>query len=173
MNEVPKPVKPALQTYAVAAYELLLQKHEGHISPGILLEAAKDPASPFHTLFEWDDTKAGDNFRLMQAASIIRRWKGSVMRIDQGEQKVVIQTIRRVQSPKGSRKNGQASYETVEQIMSDPAKRSDMVRTVRKELLSYRQRYAELTELAAVWREIDRVMEEAAASNETPVAAAG
>lgn len=162
-TEATKPVKPALQTYAVAAYELLLQKHEGHISPAILLEAAKDPASPFHHLFEWDDSKGAENFRLMQAASIIRRWKGSVMRIDQGEQKVVIQTIRRVQSPAGSRKGG-ASYETIEQIMQDPTKRSDMVRTVRKELLSYRQRYAELTELSAIWQEIDRFVDQAVPS---------
>lgn len=149
--------KPALQTIAVAAYEQLLQKHDGVISPHILVEAARDPASPFHHCFEWNDEVAGDNFRIMQAASLIRRWKGSVMRIDQGKQTVTVQTVRRVQSPKGSRGKGQGSYETIEQIMGDPDKRKDMLDTVLKELLSYRHRYGQLKELAAIWETIDSV----------------
>jgi len=72
---------------------------------------------------------------------------------------VTIKTTRRLQSPSGSREKGGASYQPVESVLSDPAKREDMIRTVLKELTAYRRRYAELTALADVWRAIDDAVE--------------
>jgi len=142
-----------------AALEALLARNDGHISPRVLLDAARDPDSPFHDHFEWDDEAAGEQYRLAQASQLLRRWKGVIMKIDAESKVVTIKTTRRLQSPSGSREKGGASYQPVESVLSDPAKREDMIRTVLKELTAYRRRYAELTALADVWRAIDDAVE--------------
>ncbi len=47
----------------------------GRISPPIVLEDARDPKSPLHNAFEWDDSIAGEKYRLEQAGDIIRCYK--------------------------------------------------------------------------------------------------
>ena len=45
----------------------------GQISPSELIAAAKPVSSPIHDAFEWNNTKAGKLFRLMQARTWIRK----------------------------------------------------------------------------------------------------
>lgn len=151
--------KATKQDFTQAAFEALIAKHDGHISPALLVEEARHPSSPFHEYFTWDDEEAGEQYRLIQAGQLIRKWKGSVIRINSDTKTIKIESMRRVQSPQGQRTKGGASYQTVEEIMADPVKREDMLRTVLKELSAYRKRYAELIALADVWRAIDDAIE--------------
>ena len=52
-----------------------LNKEHGHLTPDLVLDSAISVTSPLHTLFEWDDTKAGHSFRLWQARKLIRSVK--------------------------------------------------------------------------------------------------
>jgi hypothetical protein len=142
-----------------AAVEALLAKHDGRISPQILLDEARDPASPFHDKFLWDDDEAAEQYRLMQASAMIRRWKGAIIRVNTQTRVVQVTPTRRVQSPENQRGKGQASYETTEQIMADPNKRESLIQTVLAELQAYRKRYAELVALSAVWAAIDEAID--------------
>lgn len=36
----------------------LLETENGRLDPSLVVEAARDPASPLHAYFEWDDTEA-------------------------------------------------------------------------------------------------------------------
>jgi hypothetical protein len=45
---------------------------EGEITPELVLEDAKDSASPLHDYFEWDDSTAAFEWRLQQARVLIR-----------------------------------------------------------------------------------------------------
>lgn len=155
----PKAAKVSQQDITIAAFEALIARHGGRIGPHTLLEEARDPSSPFHDYFTWDDDEAAEQYRLIQAGQLIRRWKGSVIRIDSEQKVVKVESVRRVQSPISQRTKGGDSYETVEQIMADPTKREDMVRTVLKELSAYRKRYAQLLALADIWRAIDEAIE--------------
>jgi hypothetical protein len=165
--------KVTQQDFLLAAYEALMARHNGRISPAALLEAAKDPSSPFHDFFEWDDDEAAEQFRLVQASQIIRRWKGSLMRIDAETKTVKIETVRRVQSPASDRSRGGASYQTVEEIMADPQKREDMLQTVLRELAAYRRRYSQMMALSEVWTAIDDALETLAPSRLDTAAQAG
>ena len=51
----------------------------GEISPQQLVEDAADENSPFHEDFEWDDEKAGHEFRLHQARKTIRSFRSEVV----------------------------------------------------------------------------------------------
>lgn len=56
-----------------AAKELarLAQKHKA-LTPRIVLDAARNPASALHGAFDWDDTSAAEKWRLHQARDLIR-----------------------------------------------------------------------------------------------------
>lgn len=51
----------------------MLKKKDALTASGIL-EEARDKNSPLHGLFEWDDTKAAHEYRLMQARQVARRY---------------------------------------------------------------------------------------------------
>lgn len=143
------------QDLRIAAFEMLYKKHDGRIGPRELLDAAQDSSSPLHDQFEWDDEQGGEMYRLAQAGQLIRRWRGLIVRPGSDPRFLVVKTERRVQSPVSSRGQEKPSYMSVEKIMADPELRADMLQTVLLELQSYRQRYAQLHELADVWAAFD------------------
>jgi hypothetical protein len=53
-----------------------LEKIRGHnsgdLTPEMVITAATSKKSPLHSLFEWDDAKAGHQYRLQQAGLLIR-----------------------------------------------------------------------------------------------------
>lgn len=57
-------VKAALLDLAAA--------HGGALSPQLVVETARDPTSPLHSLFEWDDQVAAEKFRIVQARIVLR-----------------------------------------------------------------------------------------------------
>ena len=148
------------QDIKLAAFEALYERHGGRMSPRIILDEAASPSSPFHDEFIWDNEVAGEGYRLAQAAQLIRKWRGAILRIDQEKRVVHVEVVRRAQSPERQRGKGHDSYRTIEDIMADPDMREDMLRTVLKELNAYRKRYAQLYELAEVWAALDGVIEQ-------------
>jgi hypothetical protein len=55
-----------------------LETENGRLSPDDVIERAKDPTSPLHEHFIWDDTEAAEKFRRMQASHLIRSVKVEV-----------------------------------------------------------------------------------------------
>lgn len=49
----------------------LASSNGGRLTPNLVLEEAKDPDSVLHPLFEWDDTLAARQHRILQARQII------------------------------------------------------------------------------------------------------
>ena len=56
----------------VAAALKALNNALGKLRPIDVVERARDPKSVLHDCFEWDDTKAAEQWRLRQAAQLIR-----------------------------------------------------------------------------------------------------
>lgn len=152
-------MKPNQTDMTQAALESLLEKHDGRISPAIVLDEARDQSSPLHDYFEWDDATAGEQYRLVQAAQLIRRWKGQIIKRKPESKELKIDVTRRVQSPSTDRAKGGASYQPIEEIMADPQKREAMIRTALKELAAIRRRFADLVALSDIWRAIDDAAE--------------
>ena len=50
----------------------LIQQKEGNLNPKEVLRDARNPNSPLHQLFEWDDSVAAEAYRLMQAKQVVR-----------------------------------------------------------------------------------------------------
>ena len=49
-----------------------LEAKDGTLDPRNVLDDARDPESPLHSHFEWDDSKAAEAHRMEQARTLIR-----------------------------------------------------------------------------------------------------
>lgn len=58
-------------------FEILMDIHNrrGRLDPEIVIEEATPEESPLHGSFEWDDSRAGDLYRLVQARILIKKVK--------------------------------------------------------------------------------------------------
>lgn len=52
-----------------------IAQRDGVLTPAAVLAEAAAEDSPLHAVFEWDNDKAGEAYRLHQAATLIRRCK--------------------------------------------------------------------------------------------------
>jgi hypothetical protein len=66
------PVKQTRRAAMVSELHRLHQEGGGVLKARTVLSAAEDPASPLHSYFEWDDSKAAAAHRLEQAGTLIR-----------------------------------------------------------------------------------------------------
>ena len=93
------------------ALERLTQENKGEITPPKIIETAREPVSPLHPFFDWEDTTAAEKYRLLQA----RRLMQSVVEV------VVVgskqQEYRSFYNVKN--KTGQKVYVTLETALTD------------------------------------------------------
>lgn len=148
-----------------AALLAITAEHGGRLHAQAIVEAAEDIHSPLHDEFEWDDGEAAARYRLAQAGALVRRLKLVIMRSDEGPKIIKISEVREFHS-RDSQRAIHAGMETLESIMEDPAKREDMLQTCLHAMESYRSRYRELSELAAVWGALDDVLLEHKVDNQ-------
>ena len=57
------------------ALERILDANEGDLTPGAVVTEARNPESPLHHHFEWDNAKAADAHRLNQARALIQSYR--------------------------------------------------------------------------------------------------
>lgn len=130
--------------------------NNGILNPADLVNAARDPMSPLHPLFEWDDSAAAEGFRLMQGAGYIRKVKLWVYRDEEDTNGRTIQLTVTRQFEHRPSMDG-IGYEPVQDILSDETKRKELLRQAKKEMLALQKKYSALTELAEVWAVLDGI----------------
>ena len=89
-------------------YECLIKslKENGQLTTSGVLNSAKDENSPLHNIFEWDDQKAGHEYRLIQARQIIRKLN---VHIEKNEDQIVhVPAIK-----------GEGAYKTMSNVVSN------------------------------------------------------
>ena len=124
----------ALQTVATA--------NKGRLTPKAVVNAARDPKSPLHRHFEWDNTKAAEAFRLEQARAIVR-----VIRIDDAD--TAGTTVRAFLSV--GEKTG-VSYRTLDDVRSSADLKAIVLRQAERDLKAFEDRYRELSDICEVVR---------------------
>lgn len=129
---------------AGARLEFLRDKHGG-LSASILVADARRKASPLHDHFNWDDAAAAHEHRLERARLLLR----SLVVI--GEP-IAPEAHRAYVALPG----GGEAYESITVAMSDPDTRAQILVRARRELAAWRERYAELKELAEIHAAIDQ-----------------
>lgn len=110
------------------------------LTPTILVKVASDPQHPLHERFEWDDTIAAHEYRLVQARELIRM---AVVRIpnELTDGTTRIRAFHPVTQP-----DGKSIYEPIENIIQDNLKKTLLLRQAEREWRSLKQRYQHLAE---------------------------
>lgn len=128
---------------AEALFEI--ERAFGQITPVDVVEAARDPASPLHGHFEWQDTLAAEQWRLAQARTLIASVR---VKLQSAPERPPLRAFVHIPVPV-------PHYESAKLAMADDDKRAMILRRALGELESFKKRYSELSELAQVFAQID------------------
>jgi len=137
----------------------IVDGNNGILNPHQVLEVARDATHVLHRYFEWDDGAAADAYRLAQVGALVRRVRLTIVRREGQARQIAISTTRGFQS-RPSMRSAEGGYERTDAIFADADKRRELLAQVMGELSAYRRRWAELSELEAIWTAIDEAAEE-------------
>lgn len=128
--------------------ESVRKRRGGVLRPADVVDFAKDASTALHKCFEWDDEKAGHEYRLEQARRLIR----CVVEVV----KESIPPIRAYVSLYSDRPGGD-SYRRLDDVMRRATLRDELLATALREAQSWRERYERFSELAPIVNAIDKV----------------
>ena len=127
--------------------ELMKAKDEdGRVQPELIVAQAEPPTAPLHSRFEWDDGAAGHQWRLQQARQLIAV---NVVYEASGDRSTISLSIDRADG---------GGYRDTEEVMARPDHRAIAVGDALRELESWQRRYHRYSELAPVFRAIDKLL---------------
>lgn len=106
--------------------------------------ARENPESSLYRNLEWDDAKAGEQFRIWQ----VRRLIAIHVVSEQGQRQLVSLTIDRME-------NG--GYRDIFAVIANPSMREVLLADALADLERLRLKYEGLKELVSVWEEVGKV----------------
>lgn len=117
------------------------------VTPENVLEKAKDESTELHKCFEWDDSVAGEKYRLIQARQIIQHF------VIVQEEKKDAPKIRQYQIT--TTKN---VYEPTKVFIQKPDEYAALLERALRELEAFKRRYETLAELEQIFEAIDELL---------------
>lgn len=129
--------------------DLLRKQCKGELTPGDVVADARNPNSPLHPFFEWDDDDAAEQYRLQQARGLIR----AVVAIYVSDDKPAVRQKAYVHV----REPGANHYRETTQALSQSKTREMVLKRAWEELISWKRRYKDLTEFAELVDVIDEL----------------
>lgn len=132
--------------------EKLRVRHNGKLTPRAVLEDAKSRTSPLHKAFEWSETKAATEYRLWQARHIVN----SLIVVVRGGKDAKTDDLPKRAFVSVRREKGR-DYTSRADALTDAELRAQMVEQAIRELVSWRDRNADLSELASVHKLVDQL----------------
>jgi hypothetical protein len=131
--------------------EIRKKNPKGLLMPQDVVDAASREESPLHDEFEWDDRKAGNEYRLWQAREVICRVK-----IVMGEQKKV--EVRMYVNLSSTRNDG-GGYQPVANILTDKdlARRAllDLLEDLDRLRIKYQHIEMVVLKTKAIWKAVE------------------
>ncbi len=115
---------------------------EGNATPQSLVEAARDPASPAHKWFEWNDTKAAEQYRLIQARLYLRSItvEYSTAELPSMQMRAFVPVY----------VDGQGrAWKPMQEVLAVQDELDQVIETARAEMHAFRKKYAALRRLEA------------------------
>jgi len=133
---------------AGAEMERIRVRQNGRLEAADLVRESRSPDAPLHPEFEWDDQHAAEAYRLSQASAMIRHITVQMAKRDGGEAPIraFVSVVR----------DEDRSYTSTAHALSDAELRQQVLDQAWRELEAWRQRHAELTEMAEIFAVIDQ-----------------
>lgn len=108
-----------------AQYKIIKEQY-GAITPKNIVDYARDPKSPLHRFFEWDDSVAAEKYRLMQAGRLTRTLL--VFEVKKDGAKVPTRVY------VSHEKKGVRQYDELPEVLSDPISAQQFLDDMKREL---------------------------------------
>ena len=125
-------------------FEQIKKTHGGKFGPRDVVEYARsNKNTELHSRFEWDDKKAGEAYRIEQARGIIQSLKITIV-----ERETEIVSIREYSSLTTDR-DGDGSYRSTVQILSDEEMKAQLLDDIQMELVRINVKLRSLSIAAA------------------------
>lgn len=133
--------------------EKIRQDNAGKIDVRDVVAAARPESSALHPFFEWDDSKAAREYRLGQAKTLVR---AVIIEIPDSDLEVPAYVAHQSKLP-----NAEACFMRAEPMAfkaksQPPVSRDATLRSALKKLEEFRHEFAQLDELAPLFRSIDK-----------------
>lgn len=122
-------------------------ERSGELTPRSLVDANRKRGAVLHDYFEWDDRKAAEKYREVQASYVIRAIEVQVQGCSQPTRAFV----------PVSTEGGNSSYVSVEVAISHEDTRDEVLDRALAELRAFERKYGGLVELAGVLEAIREV----------------
>lgn len=132
-----------------------IERRDGRVTPEAVVDEARKPSSVLHPAFEWDDRVAAEQYRLQQARYILRH---IVVREVAPEAPMPVRAFVVADTQDNDDEERGRGYVHIRTAMSDPALRDAVLAKALAELNQWRQRYANLSELAKVFAALDQAL---------------
>lgn len=136
--------------------EVLEVKETYGLTAENILRKASKKSSPLYDLFDWDDSSAGEKWRLAQARVFINEIKIIV----ENKEMYAFENVNvRVQNAEIKNNNqkmfGNREYKTIIEIMNNEDYRAQLIKRALSEVNYWKERHAELTELNPIFITIE------------------
>lgn len=118
-----------------------IYRERGELTPQLVVNEARDPAHQLHSRFEWDDTIAGEAYRQVQAAEIIRSVKLVYSETPKGGRKYV-----RAFSSLNQTENTAKGYVPTEELVRDDISRRLLLQQLKRDIETLKRKYGHLKE---------------------------
>lgn len=146
--------------------ERIQEKHGGEVQTSVVVDIARDEASPLHDYFEWDNTKAAEKHRLWQARQLIDHITVVIEDPDtheEIEQEAYINVILEDEKEQPEEGEGEIqkpkkyhrTYMPIEYVLADDVLRQQVLGSAMGQVLHWRNKYSAYQELAQIVRAID------------------
>lgn len=132
---------PRVEMRLVHQTLLEIRSQHGDLTPQVVVDEARDDAHPLHSRFEWDDSVAGEAYRRVQAAELIRSVKVVYAETPEGEE-------RKVRAWSSTRQGN--GYKPTEEILQDDFSRTLLLRQAEREITALKRKYGHLKEFADI-----------------------
>jgi len=124
------------------------------LTPELVVETARDKTHPLHDRFEWDNKTAGEAYRKVQAAELIRSVKVVYAEGNDGPKSVrAFTAYSRSDTPEHT------GYAPTEELMENEFTRKLLLRECEREMRQFQRRFGHLTEYAEI---VAKVMDDKA-----------
>lgn len=123
---------------------LAVREQYGILTPHTVVKAAQAEDHPLHHRFEWDDAKAGHQYRLQQARQLIRIVREKY--IDRQGAPADVRTFHAI--PRGD--ENQMAYEPLSDILEDEITTKILLQAMEREWRTLRKRYERFEEFRQI-----------------------
>jgi hypothetical protein len=133
-----------------------IEAAEGLIRPGSVVEAARAEDSPLHKFFEWDNTKAAENYRQWQARQLVA---SVYVRNANSETGIPVRAFVNVQIDSDEPGKPMQGYLSQGTMIKNPGLEQQVLRYAKEQLLAWRRRFGGYADFYGVALAIDELIQ--------------